>query len=37
MFLHELKKPSITTGILRPKNNKDKLHKKFLNVKIPNF
>ena len=37
MFLHELKKASITTGILGPKNNKNKLHKKYLNVKIPNF
>ena len=38
-FLHELKKPCITTGVLRPMHNKDKMHKKYINVnaKIPNF
>ena len=36
-FLHEPKKPYITTGILRPLHNKDKLHKKYLYVKLPNF
>ena len=36
-FLYEPKKPYITTGILRPMRTKDKLHEKYLNVKIPNF
>ena len=36
-FLHELKKTCITTGVLRPMHNKDKMRKKYLNVKIPNF
>ena len=33
-FRHELKKPCITTGVLRPMQNKDKLHKKYLNVNV---
>ena len=36
-FLHELNKTCITAGVLRPKHNKDKMRKKYLNVKIPNF
>ena len=32
-FPHALKKPWITTAILRSMRNKDKLHKKYLNQK----